>query len=356
MALAPSTNVSNQELTSTGYVIAKEARDALHRKVALLDAMKEKHGEGKPSRKGGNRLIKSVTVQEHALSGTGVQTGYEQLIADVQDTEIPIIYRWGQMEFAVVISEREEFENSGETKILDLAAQRLKVTFGQARRQANEHWIAGRTSDAEWVKSGWRTLNGIDNTDGFLENRAIGSQTNSWGDSGSKATYSGAPGTQNGYQDVAGSFNSNGLNALYAAKTRMKTLSEDPADCVWMFSESCYNHYKNTVQASERYTKMDADAGMDVEMYGGNRLHIESYMPNAGTVTGVAGNNDEASAYVIDPEDIYIEWDPDGYFKQTEWRFKDGEHDVRICKVRVRGQLMSCGFGGSAVIVGADTF
>lgn len=355
MGLAPNTNVSNEELSTTGYVLAKEIRDTLHRKVALLDAMKEKHGDGNPNRQGGNRLIFPVDVKEHALSGTGITTGYEEVVADVQETEVPIIYKWGEMLFPIVISEREEFENSGETAVINILANRIKNTMGKARRQFNEHAIAAR---ADWRSdSGWRTLNGIDYTDGYLENRAIGSQTNSWGDSGSKATYATAPGTQNGYQDVAGSYNSNGLNAQYAVKTRMKTLSEDPNKCCWLFSESAYNNYKNTVQASERYVDRAGDAGMDAEMYGGNKLYIESYMPNAGTVTGVAGNNDEASVYVIDPEDIFCLWDKEkGYFKQTDFRYKDGQHEIRIAMLRVRGQLISQGFGGSAVIVGADTF
>ena len=357
MPLAPNLNVSNEQLSANAYVYAREHRDMLHRQVAFLDLQKDKHGEGTPNKKGGSRMIYQIDAQEHALAGTGVITGYETVNVTVQESLVPIDFSWGEMVFPIVISEREEFENSGEAQILDILKTRVENTFGKAKREFNENAVAGRSGD--WIAKGkWKTLNGSDfTTDGWVEPRAVGAQTNTWGNNGSKATYAAAPGTQNGFQDVAGNYNSNGLTSMYSTQTRMRTLSKDPKACGLLASQSGYNNYKTVIGGSERYIDgKNLDAGNYAETYNGNKLYIESYMPNAGTNTGAAGDN-EYSFYWLDPEDIFVCWDKEtGYFHQTEFKDKDGQSLQRIAFVRVRGQLIARGFGGSAVIIGADTF
>ena len=69
-------------------------------------------------------------------------------------------------------------------------------------------------------------MNGTDDTDGFLEEDAVGAQDNSIGGI-SKATYAPAPGWNNQIFDGAASFNSNGLAGLYDLMVEIEAVSPE---------------------------------------------------------------------------------------------------------------------------------
>ena len=75
-------------------------------------------------------------------------------------------------------------------------------------------------------------------------------------------------------------------------------------------------------------------------------------MPVGGTLTTA----DPISFYFINSKDIYVMWDPMGYFFLEDFETVSGEYDVRAAKMRCRGQLVAAALGSSGVAFDLETF
>lgn len=339
--------IGNDLLSTTTHVLMSDWRDALHTKVAFCEAQAAIHGEGQPSQQGGTRILYPVGLNVHSNT-TRHQTGFEKIDLSVQDVSVPAVYSWAYVNKPVAISGHEEFINSGESAILSMAETRVKSTANKLRREFCEHMTSGGV--ASW--DDWNTLNGVDNAGGFLEENAVGAQTNSVGGI-SKTTYSSTVGWQNQVFDGSGSFNANGLNGLYDLDTEVSTLAEESADTVWLGSRSAMKNLKRALQANERYIDMDKiDGGRPAQFWNGVRIHTERYMPDSGTQTAT----DPISFYRLDPHSIFVLWDPEGYFYNTDWETVSGEYEVRSCRIRCRGQLVANYLGSSGIAFDLETF
>lgn len=342
--------IGNELLSTTMHIVMKEWRDGAHTSTAFLEAQAREHGEGKPTQAGGTRIVIPLGFGEHSKT-TRMQTGYERIDLSVEDVFVPAVYDWAHVVRPIAISSEEEMVNQGDAAILSILESRVKMTANALKREYVKNVVQG--SVAGWED--WGTLNGLDSTSGFLEQDAVLSQTNSVGGV-SKSTYSAKTGWQNQVYDGAGSFNSNGLAGLYDMMVEINSVSPSGNPSVILASRSGFKNLKRALSASERYIDTaKLDGGRVSQTWDGVPIDVEYFMPDSGTTTGSAGDN-EISFYMLNLNDIHTLWDPKGYFDLGDFETVSGEYDVRAAKLRCRGQLIAKHLGSSGLAIGLDTF
>jgi len=344
-------SIGNEILSTTMHITMKEFRDGLHLSTAFLEAQERVHGKAQPSQEGGSRIIQPVTLAVHSNT-TALDTGYERIDLSAADVSRPAVYDFAHVIKPVVISMEEELINAGKARVIAMAEMRTKSVANEMRRDFIKQIVAGGVP--QWNNK-WSTLNGIDYATGFLEENAVGSQTNSVGGL-SKATYAATPGWQNQTFDGAGSFNSNGLAGLYDVKVETMAVSPSgPIDIV-LASKNGFKNLKRTLQAQERYVdESKLDGGRLAQYWDGVRIEVEPQMPTSST-SGLPSATNPVSFYFLNSKDIYVMWDPMGYFFLEDFETVSGEYDVRAAKMRCRGQLVAAHLGSSAVVVDLEAF
>ena len=349
MAVTP-LSIGNELLSTTMHIVMKEWRDGAHTSTAFLEAQAREHGEGKPTQAGGTRIVIPLGFGEHSKT-TRMQTGYERIDLSVEDVFVPAVYDWAHVVRPIAISSEEEMVNQGDAAILSILESRVKMTANALKREYVKNVVQGGV--AGWED--WGTLNGLDSGSGFLEEDAVLSQTNSVGGV-SKSTYSAKTGWQNQVYDGAGSFNSNGLAGLYDMMVEINSVSPSGNPSVILASRSGFKNLKRALSASERYIDTaKLDGGRVSQTWDGVPIDVEYFMPDSGTTTGTAGDN-EISFYMLNLNDIHTLWDPKGYFDLGDFETVSGEYDVRAAKLRCRGQLIAKHLGSSGLAIGLDTF
>ena len=343
-------DIGNELLSTTMHIVMKEWRDNIYTSTAFLEAQTRIHGEGGPTQAGGTRIVQPLGFGEHSNT-TRLQTGYERIDLSVSDVFQPAVYDFAHVVRPIAISAEEELTNQGDAAILSILENRVTSVANALKREYVEQMVKGGV--AGW--DDWNTLNGIDRTNGFLENAAAGggSQDSSVGGV-SKSTFSSKTGWNNQYFDGSDSFNSNGLAGLYDLLVEINAVSAQGNPNVILASRSGFKNLKRSLQASERYMdEKSLDGGKMSTTFQGIPIDVEYYMPN--DVAGGSATN-EASFYILNMNDIHCLWDPKGYFDLSDFETVSGEYDVRAAKLRVRGQLIAKHLGSSGLAVNLDTF
>ena len=342
--------IGNELLSTTMHIVMKEWRDNIYTSTALLDAQTRVHGEGSPTQAGGTRIVQPLGFGEHSKT-TRMSTGYERIDLSVSDVFQPAVYDFAHVVRPVAISAEEELTNQGDAAVLSILENRVTSVANALKRDYVKHIVQG--SVAEW--DDWNTLNGIDVTNGFLENAAAGGGAQNASVGGvSKATFSSKTGWNNQFFDGSDSFNSNGLAGLYDLMVEINAVSAQGNPNVILASRAGFKNLKRSLQASERYMdEKSLDGGKMSTTFQGVPIDVEYYMPN--DVSGGSATN-EASFYFLNMNDIYNLWDPKGYFDLSDFETVSGEYDVRAAKLRVRGQLIAKHLGSSGLAVNLDTF
>ena len=238
------------------------------------------------TRKGGKRGVVQWKVRRHLVDGpTEIDSGFDpirlkfQPIADAGTFEDRI----GVMPMGIGL--RDEIENRDMGKIIDLTAEYMLDNDMLRLSDFEDQFLGGAvTGYADML-----TLNGADNTDGFIEAAAVGSQVNTVHGL-SKATYATLPGFNNQFQDAAGDFSANGLPAIDLLALRIRKRAVGPVDLYGYASESFMANYWRVLQPQERY----AQDGVEAAKGGGSRVEIVvrniktclvENMPNSGSAT-----------------------------------------------------------------------
>lgn len=347
-----SLTIGNEILSTTMHITMKEFRDGLHLSTAFLDAQERVHGKAQPSQEGGSRIIQPVVLAKHSNT-TALDSGYERIDLSAADVSRPAVYDFAHVVKPVVISMEEELINAGKARVIAMAEMRTKAVANEMRREFVQQLVAGGVP--QWQNK-WSTLNGISgfasSAAGFFEENAPGGQTNFVGGL-SKSTFgpaAGVTGWNNQVANGANSFNANGLNALYDLKVETNAVSASgPVDII-LASKNGFKNLKRALQASERY--MDdskLDGGRMAQYWDGVRIEVEPQMP-------VSGGTYKASFYFINSKDVYVMWDPMGYFFLEDFETVSGEYDVRAAKMRCRGQLVAAALGSSGLAYDLENF
>jgi hypothetical protein len=165
-------------------------------------------------------------------------------------------------------------------------------------------------------------------------------------------TYQAIPGWQNQVYDGGGSFNNNGLQALYDLKVEIQSVSSEDPNCI-LASRASFKNLKRAIQANERYVKeSDLDAGKVSQTWDGTQIDTERNMPDDGAVSTA----DPVSFYFLNLNDIHCVFSANGYFDLSDFETVSGEFDVRSAKLRVRGQLVASKLGSSGVAFDLEAF
>jgi hypothetical protein len=348
-----SVTVGNDILSAAMFIHMNEWRDGLHLAFGFLDSQNRVHGKGQPSEDGGSRIIVPVGLAEHS-SDTQLTTGYEEIDISVADGLRPAVYTWAHTVRPIAISgEEERLTGGSKTQVINLSKARTEMVANEMRRKFSKQMVSGNVTG--WTN--WNTLNGIDRSGGFLEEDAVGSQTNSIGGL-SKSTYSTTQGWQNQLYDGAASFNANGLTGLYNLLTKIRARSPSGDPDIILASELGAINLKRALQANERYVSAkDLDGGKQVQMFDGIPVTVEPQMPISTATGGSSSNTNPMTFAVINSKDIYVLWDSEiGYFYLTEFEFISGKYDVRSAKMHCRGQLIAKLLGSSGLAVDLETF
>lgn len=198
--------ISNDLLSSTLYSIRDGEVDELYKKVALLDGIR-KNG-GIETEDGGIKIQRPLALAEHSTI-TQLATGYEPVSLAVNDILRPAVYDWCDFTAPIVVTKKEELENSGDKAIVKIVEARMRSVMGMLRREMNKQMLQGNST----VLTSLNTLNGDSaGGTGFIEPEVPASQTNVVGGI-SKVTFP-VSGWQNQFFDVAGAFSTNGLRGM----------------------------------------------------------------------------------------------------------------------------------------------
>lgn len=340
--------VTSQEMADTAiHALSKASVDANARSLPFHMLMKDSFGEGKPSESGGAVLFQGIQFGEHSQVSEMI-VGMEPVSLGVVDVLKPAQYNWYMGVMPIVISKREMMTNRGKDQLLNKVDELTRNVYGAFRRRLEQAITVGNQAGFSQLVS----LNGVDYTTGLLEENAYASQTNSPGGL-SRATYQ-YSGWLNQREDAGGSISTGGWAALTDLQTKAQNRSETGGPKGIIASEAYYAGLLRLIQANVRYGSEKTIDGRPARIeWGGAPIYSSSYMPNAGTTTTAT----PISAYAIDTDQIHLIWHENGYYKPDDDGFSiiSGTtayalHLTAMC------QLVGKGFGGSGIVVNAESF
>jgi hypothetical protein len=332
-----STSISNDLLSSTLYSIRDGEVDELFQKVAFLDAAKSNGGTEMED--GGTMIVRPLSLVEHS-SITELPTGYESVSLAVSDVLRPAEYAWEDFVAPIVISKKEELENSSEKAVVKIVEARMRSVMGMLRRELNKQILAGSST----VLTGMNTLNG-NVAGGFLEGTTTGDQTNTVGGI-SKTTYAETTGWQNQYGTASGAFRAGaGLNAMFQiyASANQRAPMGDISTII--ASEASFRNYKRALQANERYIDQTVlDGGRMSLAFAGSAIEQDIEMPVA-----------DHSMYFLNFDAIKLITHKDADFTVSPFESVVGT-TARAAQLYWKGQLIADHLGSCGTLDNAEAW
>ena len=333
--------ISNDLLSSTLYSIRDGEVDELYKKVAFLDGVKKAGGvETEP---GGIKIQRPLSIQEHSTI-TQLSTGYEPVSLAVNDVLRPAIYDWSDFVAPIVVTKKEEMENSGEYAIVKIVEARMKSVMGMLRRELNKQILVGNSA----VLTSLNTLNGnvgVGSATGFLEHLAVGSQTNVVGGV-SKATFSTTPGWQNQFKSSS-SAGTLVMNDLYELAIKANAVAPMGDISHVIMSETVLKQYRGLLFANERFIDAKTlDGGRMALAFNGAIAEADPQMGFASSVAGTVG------AYMLNYDGIKLVFHTDGNFAVSPFEYISGT-TARAAQLYVKCQLVADFLGGQSVLINA---
>ena len=317
--------IQNDILSSTARARSKKALDNLFETVPLLDHI-QKAG-GVEIINGGQRITRSAILAEHS-NITQLATGYEAVSSSVADVLRSPEFEWCDFVAPIVITKKEELSNKGERAVISIADARMKSVLGMLKREWELQAIRGTST----VLTEMETLNGIDNTTGWLEEDTFGSQTNTVGGLG-KDTYA-SSNWQNQSFDVNGNFADNGLGGMTELMIQTQIYAPEGTVDLILASPTSYRLYKSVLQGQERYMPKETvlDGGRLALAFNGALMYVEN---NLGT--GTAAN---PSMYFLNSKSMKVVFDSEANFSMSDFEHKSG-YAAREAQMFVRTQLVA---------------
>ena len=304
--------ISNDILSSTLRILLDEEVDNLYKAVPLLDRMREQGGI--ETYDGGQKLDVPLILEEHS-SITQLSSGYEPVNLAVKDALRVGSYNWCDFVAPVVITRKEELSNKGERAIINIAEARMKSVMGLLKREVEKQLVANQSS----VLTELNTFYGVDDTTGFFENAAFGSQTNVVGgiDKAVFGTYNnqrlelgGAPTSTNVTAEV--------LTDLYV-DCQVNTPDGSAPDLI-VCGRDFFSAYKGTLFNREFFmdNKSDIDGGRLALAFHGARMYVDPFLP-ADPAAGAGANT--LHAYFLNSKFIKL-----GFDSAAQFEMEDFEH------------------------------
>lgn len=335
--------ITNDLLSSTLYSIRDGEVDELFKKVPFLDDAK-KHG-GIEYEDGGIKIQRPLSVAEHS-SISLMTTGYEPVSLAVADVLKPAIYDWCDFAAPIVISKKEELENSGEKAVVKIVEARMRSVMSLLRRELNKQILAGSSATLTTMN----TLNGsVAGVNKFLEPRVPGATQTSVVGGLAKNTLN-VPGFFNQFQTAAGAFGTNGLGAMHNIYTAANVVTPMGEINSIIASTAAFANYKRSLFANERYIdEKTLDGGRMALAYAGAVVSADSDMPLNGGGAAVY------SMYFLNFDGIKMVIHKDGDFAVSPFEYISGT-TARAATVYFKGQLIADHLGSNGVLINGDVF
>ena len=328
--------ISNDLLSSTLYSIRDSEVDQLFRKTAFLDLVKA--GGGIEYENGGIKIQRPLSVVDHSTI-TQLATGYEPVSLAVSDVLKPAVYDWSDFVAPIVITTKEELENSGEKAIVKILEARMKNVMSMLRRELNKQILAGTST----VLSNMSSLNGFTLTTGFLEEGTpdAANQTNIVG--GLQKSVLNVPGWFNSSVASTGNIVAN-LTTLYQDCNQFSPFGDVNAIIV---NPATFAAYKSALFTNERFMSGDKlDAGRLQLAFHAAVMEQDNEMPTNGGVLA-----DTYSAYMLNFEGIKMCIHSDADFALSPMEHISGT-TARAAQLYFKGQLIADHLRGSGVLTG----
>lgn len=337
--------ISNDLLSSTLYSIRDGEVDELYKKVAFLDGVR-KNG-GVETEDGGIKIQRPLALAEHSTI-TQLATGYEPVSLAVNDILRPAIYDWCDFTAPIVVTKKEELENSGDKAVVKIVEARMRSVMGMLRREMNKQILQGNSA----VLTALNTLNGdVAGGTGFIEPELPANQTNVVGGI-SKVTFP-VSGWQNQFFDVAGNFGTNGLRGMTELGVAASTVAPMGDIKHVIMSQKSFSLYRESLRAQERY--------IDEKTLDGGRLALAwaGAMVEADPIMGFAANSSTAgagfySAYLLNYDGIKLVFHSDADFAVSPFEYISGT-TARAAQLYVKAQLIADFLGGQGLLFDAET-
>lgn len=335
--------ITNDLLSSTLFSIRDGEVDELFKKVPFLDDAK-KHG-GIEYEDGGIKIQRPLSVAEHS-SISLMTTGYEPVSLAVADVLKPAIYDWCDFAAPIVISKKEELENSGEKAVVKIVEARMRSVMSLLRRELNKQIIGGSSATLTTMN----TLNGSTaGTNKFLEPRVPGATKTSVVGGLAKNTLN-VPGFFNQFQTAAGAFGTGGLGAMHNIYTAANVITPMGEINSVIASTAAFANYKRTLFINERYIdEKTLDGGRMALAYAGAVVSADSDMPLNGGGAAVY------SMYFLNFDGIKMVIHKDGDFAVSPFEYVTGT-TARAATVYFKGQLIADHLGSQGVLINGDVF
>ena len=242
----------------------------------------------------------------------------------------------------IVITTKEELENSGEKAIVKILEARMKNVMSMLRRELNKQILAGTST----VLSNMSSLNGFTLTTGFLEEGApdAANQTNIVG--GLQKSVLNVPGWFNSSVASTGNIVAN-LTTLYQDCNQFSPFGDVNAIIV---NPATFAAYKAALFENERFMSSDKlDAGRLQLAFHAAVMEQDNEMPRNGSVAPISTN--AYSAYMLNFEGIKMCIHSDADFALSPMEHISGT-TARAAQLYFKGQLIADHLRGSGVLFG----
>ena len=372
-------------LASTLRILKDREVDNTFKNIPLLDAIRS-HGAVIES-DGGSKVNCPAIMTEHSMI-TQLSSGYESVNLAVKDPLRQTEYNWCDFVAPVVITEKEQLTNKGDRAVINIAEARLKSVMGMLQREFCKQVVNNEST----VLSELQTLSPFSST-GWFGCQPFGSQTGLVGNL-NKAVYTET--FQNQYIDCPSAFPDETDHAvrLFRAMSKLYIDSqvyapEGEVDIILM-SPRCYELYKNSLFAQERYTSIQEQRDMAGKlglMFNGAKVYVD---PNLGAkfTDSSSGNTSpelavaaqdmngsdiefgsSANKYSTDGSDVEnfhgtidamflnsklmsLYFDRDAYFEMGEFERISG-YAAMAANIMTRTQLATANLSGHGILVNA---
>lgn len=312
-----------------------------------------------------------LAVREHATT-TSFGTPAATFNFNVNSTDEVMAVRPARVARPILFDITEIDACGDQAGLTTFFSDRYKMTVAACERELQQHIVAGGVMAYITAVQGGSpvySFNGIDrSTYGLAEHRAMGAQTNVLGGF-SKATWASKPQTQNVLMDVGGAFASNGLTKMFALITKMNKYRRNMKGRRGLITEACFNNYKRSLQANERYAaKTEVDGGW-MPVFGDVPLYVEEYLPISTVYGGSNSATDPMSLLIYNANSTYPMWTPGKTLTAngTTIKIPDGRFGINPLRQLPQGKtwatevdigvnLYTVGFAELGVLIDAEAW
>lgn len=309
---------------------------------------------------GGEYLIPRWIVNEHSQP-SGLSTGYEAPDLTVQTVYQPGVQRPIFVVQPIMISLRDRTVYSGKSQLLNILGDRTRTVRDAMNRNGQSTLFRGPAASGSWAGVAAYTsligLNGTDNTTGFFEAAASGTNTIH---GVSKATYPATthPQFHNVYATAGDTAGTTLLNAMYGILVELGIRGSPPSasESKWYASANGANYLKRVLRPLESYVgeKQLDDAQRMAMTYGGLGLFPHQDMPTNGATTATT----EYSVMLVNWKQsvcghLYSKWQNE---LTCPFITIPGTVEVQVGLMGFAGNNLADKMGFSALVANAETF